>query len=179
MNTWTVFLRGINVGGHKKLPMAELRTLLTKAGFANVQTYIQSGNCVLESAETDARLIESAIHSAIANEFGYQLPIMALSKSNLANVIKANPYDVAEGQEKTVHIFILSKTASSPDLDKLEVLKAPSEKYTLTGEAFYLHAPDGIGRSKLATGAEKCLGVPVTARNLRSVKKVLSLAETA
>ena len=177
MKIWAALLRGINVGGHNKLPMAELRGLLEGLGYHKVRTYIQSGNCVFEADGTDPRKIEIKIARALKSKFGYQIPVMALSITDLERLVDKNPYDVAEDQAKTVHIFVLSEPALSPDLTKLETLKAPSETFTLTGKAFYLHAPDGIGRSKLAAGAEKALGVAVTARNLRSVRKVLGLVK--
>ena len=159
--------------------MAELRVLLTKSGHQNIRTYIQSGNCVLESGETNPQKIEADIHGAIKSQFGYDVPVIALTDESLKQIIEDTPFTVSEDDEKTVHIFFLSQPAAAADIQKLEFLKAPTETFKLTDTAFYLYAPSGIGRSKLASGAEKCLGVTVTARNLRSAKKVLALATSA
>lgn len=177
MKTWVVLLRGINVGGRNVLKMAELRTLLKEIGCKDVKTYIQSGNCVLNSNITDATKLSSHIAATIKTKFDYDVPAFALTAENMTRAINNNPYPVEEVAQKTVHLFFLSEPALNANIEQLESLRDATENYELLDDVFYLHAPNGIGHSKLAAKAEKCLGVSITARNLRSVNKILALTE--
>ena len=95
----------------------------------------------------------------------------------LEQAIRSNPYTEAESSPKSLHLFFLAEAPPNPDLEKLAAIRAESERFCLLGKVFYLYAPDGIGRSKLAAGAEKALGVPATARNWRSVCQIMELAQ--
>ena len=176
MQTWITLLRGINVGGNNILPMKELRGLLNGLGYENVRTYIQSGNCVFETPTKDAGKLEDEIASAIEKRFGFSPHIFVLTLDALDEAIVANPYSQAHDDPKSLHLSFLAKPARDVDLDALEALKTDSEAFTLTDTVFYLYAPDGIGRSKLAAKAERYLAVPMTGRNLRSVLKIAELA---
>lgn len=168
-------MRGINVGGNNILPMKELRELLTGLGFENAATYIQSGNCVFDTDMKSAADISQEISEAIESTFGFAPNIMTLSQDGFAAAIVDNPYtDVQD--HKTLHFFFLAQLAVNADIVALEALKKPSEDYHLTERVFYLYAPEGIGRSKLAAQAERKLGVSATGRNLRSVMKIAELA---
>jgi uncharacterized protein (DUF1697 family) len=163
-----LLLRGINVGGHNKLPMAELKDILTGLGARNVQIYIQSGNAVLQG-DIDADAIAGAIEVAK----GFRPEVMLLSLTTFKLIACANPFPDAEG--KALHISFLS---APPNFDtaKADSLAIPSERYHVTSQAIYLHAPDGIGRSKLAAAMENLAGVSATARNWNTVVKLLALA---
>jgi len=176
MTIWIALLRGINVGGNNLLPMKDLRALLESAGLMQVRTHIQSGNCVFETGEIDPRALEQLIADAIDGAFGFRPNVLVLSADNFAAALAANPYPEGLDDPKTVHFSFLAEPASNADLPALEALRAESERFHLTGEVFYLHAPDGIGRSKLAAQVERHLGVAATARNLRSVMKIAALA---
>ena len=95
----------------------------------------------------------------------------------MERAIRSNPYSEAESEPKTLHLYFLAASPESPDLDALEGIKGDRERFVLGDGVFYLHAPDGIGRSKLAANIEKLLGVPVTARNWRTVRKVMEMAQ--
>ena len=177
MKTYIALLRGINVGGKSILPMKELVSLLEDLGAQNVKTYIQSGNAVFQSEETNASLLSSEISAAIKKRHGLEPRVLLLESGEMEKVIESNPFREAESEPKTLHVFFLASVPKDPDLDALESFKSDDERFALTGGALYLHAPDGIGRSKLAANAEKLLGVPVTARNWRTVCKVMAMAE--
>ncbi|GGX57901.1 hypothetical protein GCM10011309_03750 [Litorimonas cladophorae] len=176
MKTWIILLRGINVGGNRVLKMADLRGLLGGLGCQNVKTYIQSGNCVLDSEIADAGELKAMIATAIKLQFDYDVPTFAMTSADMETAIAANPYDVDDAAAKNVHLFFLSAPAVDADVQRIEDLCHESEAYTLSDSVFYLHAPNGIWKSKLAAGVEKTLGVHTTARNLRSANKIMALA---
>jgi uncharacterized protein (DUF1697 family) len=170
LNTYIVLLRGINVGGKNLLPMKELKALLIVNGFENVQTYIQSGNIVLMGAKNPG----SVIGSLIQKEYGFTPEIIVLTKREFESSVSNNPYQKFEG--KFVH-FYFCQEAPKLNATKLVELTAESESHKLAGNVFYLHAPNGIGRSKLVSRIETCLGVPATGRNLNSINKLKDMLE--
>jgi uncharacterized protein (DUF1697 family) len=175
MNPWIALLRGINVGGNNILPMQQLKSMLVSMGCQNVQTYIQTGNVLLEHTESDPDKLALDIGQKIEQQYGFKISILVLHAAMFTQVIKQNPFKLAEVEPKSLHVFFLSEPSQAADLDELTKLKTTSEHFELTQQAFYLHAPDGIGRSKLAAKVEKCLGVPITARNWNTLQKLLSL----
>ena len=165
LETYIVLLRGINVGGRNPLPMKALKSSLEAGGFSNVRTYIQSGNIVLQSKTDPTHKVASLIQS----DFGLSPEILVLSEAGFGASVARNPFPDLEG--KTVHFFYC-KEPPTADLSKAAALAAESERYELIGDVFYLHAPDGIGRSKLAARVEACLGVAASGRNLNTVNKL-------
>lgn len=176
MKTWIALFRGINVGGKNKLAMKDLRALVSAQGYESVKTYIQSGNMVFQSSKIAAMQFEAKVKKAILKDHGFQPKIMVLSQDQLTAAQAQNPFAEATREPKTLHLYFLAEPASDADLECLESLKKDSEHYRLTNAVFYLHAPEGIGRSKLAARVEKALGVAATARNWRSVSKIIDLA---
>ncbi|HYM34830.1 MAG TPA: DUF1697 domain-containing protein, partial [Steroidobacteraceae bacterium] len=172
MPTWIAFFRGINVGGNNLLPMKSLVAILEKLGYEGIQTYIQSGNAVFRCPQKNAAEVEKQISKAIAKTHGFAPRVLLLSLAELQRAVEANPFPQATGDEKSPHLFFLAQTPRKVDIDKLNELKAPTESFELTKTVFYLYAPAGIGKSKLATRAEKILGVDATARNWQTVTKV-------
>jgi uncharacterized protein (DUF1697 family) len=176
MRTYVAFFRGINVGGHNKLPMKDLVAALESVGARDVATYIQSGNAVFRSKETDASLLSGTIRTAIQESHGFEPRVLVLGSEELKSAARSNPFPEAESEPKTLHVYFLAAPPERPDLDALEAIKGHRERCVLGDNVFYLHAPDGIGRSKLAASVEKLLGVPATARNWRTVRKVMEMA---
>jgi uncharacterized protein (DUF1697 family) len=176
MTTWIALFRGVNVGGHNKLPMRDLADVLTQAGACHVKTYIQSGNVVFDHAAARPDEIAPLIETTVQNSFGFMPKVHLLSVGELQKAIAANPYKQAESEPKTLHLFFLASEPGVLNKEAWDKIKAESEQYALIGSTFYLHAPDGIGRSKLAAKAEALLNVSATARNWRTVTKVLELA---
>jgi uncharacterized protein (DUF1697 family) len=176
MTSWIALFRGINVGGNNLLKMAELRRNLESLDLRNVCTYIQSGNVIFDSAAETASSLAEKIGGLIHEKHGFQPRIFILKRNDLLSAIESNPFPDAVSDPKTLHFFFLREPASSPDIGAIDNAKTETESYRLTDRVFYLHAPDGIGRSKLAANAEKYLGVAGTGRNYRTVDKLLSLA---
>ncbi len=169
-------LRGINVGGRNVLPMKDLRAILEELGLKNVQTYIQSGNCVFDCEDGDALTLSGSIADHIQQKQKFRPQVLVITKDDLLTAIADNPYPAGEDEPKNVHLFFLSEPAVNPELIKLEQVKKPSENFALLGSVFYLHTPEGFNSSKVATKVEKALGVAVTARNLRSANQIAELA---
>ncbi|MEM1179632.1 MAG: DUF1697 domain-containing protein [Acidobacteriota bacterium] len=176
MATFIALLRGINVGGKNVLPMKDLKALVAGLGAGDVRTYIQSGNVVFEAADGDAETLGERLGEAIEADRGFRPQTLVLTAQELRDLAAVNPYPEAVAEPKTLHLFVLERPPASPDLESLRAIQRDTERFELVGRCFYLHAPDGIGRSKLAAKAEKALGVPTTARNWRTVEKLLELS---
>ena len=177
MKTYIALFRGINVGGKNILPMKDLVALLENLGAQGVKTYIQSGNAVFQHKAESTSQLSSKISAAIKASHGFEPQVFLLDLAEMEKVVAANPFPEAESEPKTLHLSFLDSAPQNPDLKTLEEIKKDNERFKLIDNVFYLHAPDGIGRSKLAARAEKALGVAATARNWRTVGKIMALAE--
>lgn len=177
MNPHIAFLRGINVGGKNLLPMKDLAGLFESAGATKVCTYIQSGNAAFAlDGQIPIGEFGTRVASRILARFGFEPALLILSLAELESAAAANPFREEILDPATMHLGFLARPAPRPDLDKLRTLKKDSERFQLLGKVFYLHAPEGIGRSKVAAATERCLGVPTTDRNMKTVAAVLDLA---
>jgi uncharacterized protein (DUF1697 family) len=168
--------RGINVGGNNLLPMTQLVAVLESLGCRNVRTYIQSGNAVFARPAKDSSRLAGKIRAAIRKLRGFEPHVLVLESGELDRSMRDNPFPEGEADPKTLHLGFLDARPSSPRMEELERLKKDSERFRLVGKVFYLHAPEGVGRSRLAASAEKLLGVPMTDRNWRTVCKLRELA---
>jgi uncharacterized protein (DUF1697 family) len=174
-HTFIALLRGINVGGNSKVSMQDLKACFESLGFQNIRTYIQSGNIVFDSPKKLTSRSPAAITTAIEKACGIRPEVLLLTAKDLQAAVDANPFPEAVDDPSRLHLFFLAAAPKSPKHDAIEKLKTSTERYRLIGSIFYLHAPDGIGRSKLAAAVERHLGVPTTARNWRTVQEILSL----
>jgi uncharacterized protein (DUF1697 family) len=174
-NTWIALFRGINVGGNNLLPMSQLKVLLGKLGASDVKTYIQSGNVVFRHADAEASILALRITRAVEKAFGFAPRVLLLTREQLEQAVAANPFRQADTDPARVHVMFLAATPERPDLAALEKVKAASEAFVLSDSCCYLHTPDGLAKSKLAERAERLLGVAATARNWRTVGKLLQL----
>ena len=177
MTTYIALFRGINVGGKNRLPMKDLVAALEDLGCQDVVTYIRSGNAVFQNEEQDAALLSQTIEAAIKERHSFEPRVLLLASEEMERAMRSNPFPEAESEPKALHLYFLAAPPERPDLDTLEGIKGDRERFVLGDGVLYLHAPDGIGRSKLAANIEKLLGVPVTARNWRTVRKVMEMAQ--
>jgi uncharacterized protein (DUF1697 family) len=176
MNTYIALLRGINVGGKNSLPMKDLVPIFESLGSSNVKTYIQSGNVVFQSGSTDIVSFSKKLGVEIRERHGFEPQILIIGLSEVEAAMMNNPFPEAESEPSSLHLGFLASEPKNPDLKKLESLKKDSEQFCLMGCIFYLHAPEGVGRSKLAASSEKLLGVPMTDRNWNTVCKLKEMA---
>jgi uncharacterized protein (DUF1697 family) len=172
MQHWIALLRGVNVGGRNKMPMSALVTALESAGCSSVRTYIQSGNVVFTSSARSKANLTKRIGAANEAQFHFRPNIVILTDPEFRTAVANNPFTDAISEPKTLHFFFLDSKPASPDLTGLIELGIPSERFRLIDKVFYLHAPDGFGRSKLAAGAERKIGVPTTARNYTTIQNL-------
>ena len=172
---WIVLLRGVNVGGHGKTPMAELRCALEEAGAENVETYIQSGNLIFDHPERDAAEIAEWISALIEVRFGHRPPALAFTQDELSQIIDANPYDAAD-QPKFMHFHLFHGKPAGDPVVALSQIAQEGEEATLAPNCLYHWAPGGFGTSKIAVRAERAIGLPTTARNLNTMRKLIDLA---
>jgi uncharacterized protein (DUF1697 family) len=172
MNTYIALFRGINVGSNRSLPMKELVAALEKMGAQKIRTYIQSGNAVFDSAEKDAAQLSLKLSAEILARRGFEPYVHILTVEAFKRAIAENPFPEAVADPNSLHLGFLASPPTCPELDKLASLKKESEQFRLTESVFYLYAPEGVGKSKLAASAEKRLGVQMTDRNWRTVCKV-------
>ena len=192
MASHVALLRGINVGGRNKVPMADLREVVAALGHTGVTTYIQSGNVLFTTADTDTAKLAAALETAIEDRFGLWSSVVVLSREELAEVLAANPYS-DEPNPRLVHVVFLNAEPPPEMRDRIEAaVKAAAAKGSRdtvhsAGRALYLHTPDGFGRSELAQNLMRIMTPPSkqkkqaalagTARNLATATKLLSLCE--
>jgi uncharacterized protein (DUF1697 family) len=174
MHQYILLLRGINVGGHRKIKMADLKALLQTLGYAEVQTYIQSGNIILQTEESTTEVAQK-VKDAITKDYGFELPTMAISIEEWAEVIEAMPFKEVE-EEKFLHLTYL---AEKPEQEVFQNIKVPlkgEEAYQLIDKTIYLYCPNGYGRTKMTNDFwEKQLKVAATTRNWKTSKKLLEM----
>lgn len=179
MTTCIALLRGVNVGGHHRLPMHELKGLLERNGCLDVRTYVQSGNAVFRSPLSDPTRVAKALAAAVAKSRGFEPRVFVLTRRELERAVVGNPFPEAGESPKSLHLFFLADMPKQPDTTALDALKAKTERYVLEARVFYLHTPAGFGTSRLAGKVERLLGVDATARNWRTVTTLLEMAKAA
>jgi uncharacterized protein (DUF1697 family) len=177
VNTIIALFRGINVGGKFTLPMRDLVVLFEDLGCRNIRTYIQSGNVIFDTISEPCEELSKRISEKVDAKFGFKPYVLMLSMQELAQAITHNPFAQTVDNPQSLHLGFLASEPVSLDVVRLEKLKSQSERFQLIGKVFYLFAPDGVGRSKLASGAEHVLGVPMTDRNWRTVCKIMEMAQ--
>jgi uncharacterized protein (DUF1697 family) len=177
MNIYIALFRGINVGGKSSLPMKELVAILADLGAVRVKTYIQSGNAIFQIAEENAFQLSNLISKEVDQRRGFAPHVLVLTLAGIEKAMAENPFHAAESEPSNLHLGFLASKPENVNLAKLESLRKASEKYHLTDRVFYLYAPEGVGKSRLATNSEKILGVPMTDRNWKTVQKIRELGE--
>ncbi|MEY2444721.1 MAG: hypothetical protein QOE00_1301 [Ilumatobacteraceae bacterium] len=175
MATWVVLLRGVNVGGANRLPMADLRALMTSLGHAGVVTYIQSGNAVMTSQRTDRRALAAEICAAIDDAHGLSVSAVLRTPAELRSALASYPFaDDAAGSRL---ITFLADVPTAADAARLEPERFLPDRFELRGSDLHLLYPNGAGRSKMTLDYfEKRLRVRGTARNLNTVTKLIELS---
>jgi uncharacterized protein (DUF1697 family) len=172
-------LRGINVGGNRKLPMQKLRSLCEELGWLDVRSYIQSGNLVFCSSAKGPRL-ETELERAIEKHFGFSISVLVRSAKNWSGYLKENPFPRASEREPNRVMLVLAKQAPKEDaLRELSPYAKNGERLRRVKHALWIHYPEGAGKSKLTPSVlERCVGSPVTARNWRTALRLEEMTQT-
>lgn len=173
MEPLILMLRGVNVSGANRLPMAEFRAMLGGLGFQRVQSYIQSGNAVFLGERAGA---EARISAALQAGFELEVPVFVLTLPEMAAVLAANPF-AAEGEADGAKVHLVFLKGDADLKPGLEAFAVKGERFHLGAGAFYLHTPQGFGTSKLAERLPRFLKPEMTARNQRSAAAILALAQ--
>lgn len=173
MTIYIALLRGINVGGNRKIHMADLRELFAAAGCRDVASYIQSGNVVFTHPSTASDRLAVELGQRIEAGTGFDVPVVLRTATAWQSVIDANPYPEAE--PPALHVVFLTKTPAPDAVAAFDAARFAPEEFTVVGREVYLHLPDGMGRAKLPPALPLVRGTG-TARNWRTVLKLAELS---
>jgi uncharacterized protein (DUF1697 family) len=181
MSTYVILLRAVNVGGYGKLSTSEFRSTLSGLGFKNVETYIQSGNAVIDS-NLPADKVHRSIASALQKLTGASVDVILRTHDQLDKVIRENPFANEASDGTRVHVAFLSAPAAptAPTAFQRIIERYPSrrDRYHLAGEHIYFHFPDGAADTKFAGKAvEKAIGSVGTGRNWNTVLKLHAMSK--
>ena len=175
---YVALLRGINVGGKNRLPMADLRVLFTTAGCGAVRTYIQSGNAVFEATDDLAEAVPEIVTQAIFERFGYETTVVMRSGEELRHVAASNPFDTS-GDPRFLHVAFLKDTPTAEAVSTLDPDRSPPDEFAVRGRDVYLRYPNGVARSKLTNDyLTSRLHTVSTMRNWRTVLRLLEMVDT-
>ena len=176
-NTYIALLRGINVSGHKKIKMPDLKAMFEALGFTNVRTYIQSGNVVFES--NSAKDLESKISAKIQEQFGFEVSVICRTAKEMEQVIARNPYaKMVDFEAEKLYVTFLQETPSEEKLEALKAFTFEPEMYTVSGKEIYVYCFNGYGNTKLENSFfEKKLKVAASTRNWRTVNKLIEMSQ--
>jgi uncharacterized protein (DUF1697 family) len=174
--TFVALLRGINLAGRNKVSMAELRSALESLGLEDVATYIQSGNVVFRG-RGGVRDLAASIENGIEEALGIDVVVLLRTPAELRKVAAGNPFLRAGADPSKLHVVFLSGKPTKKAAAGLDPDRSPPGEFKLGGREVYLHLPTGFGRSKLTVDYfERQLGVSGTARNWKTVTKLVALA---
>ncbi len=174
---YIALLRAINVGGTKKLLMADLRAMFEAAGCTDVRTYIQSGNVVFRAEPALAGRIPELIEAEIATTKGFQVPVVTRSAAELEAVVTGNPFLAAGADPAQLHVGFLAEAPTADRIAELDPDRSPGDGFEVRGREVFLHFPNGTARSKLTVDYfDRALGTTITIRNWRTVGKLLEMA---
>lgn len=178
MTKFISLLRGINVSGHKKIKMTDLKELFEKLGHGDVTTYIQSGNVIFSSNE-QIELIKDNIEKAIEKNYAFSVKVLVKPAADFPNILEKMPFKnvTVEKDGSKILVTFLSEKPTAPDIEIFKEKALPSEKLIFADQLFYLHCPDGYGKTKLSNEyIERKLKTSATTRNLKTVAKLCELS---
>ncbi len=171
MAIYVSMLRGINVGGNKRIKMDQLRPSFEALGCENVKTYIQSGNVIFKTGKVSTVILSKRIEKRIVDDFGFAVSVISRTVEELSKSIQANPFmkDRTIDQEK-LHVMFLSAAPASDALNRLETITVAPDQARCFGKEIYLYLPNGTAESKLMKSPlDRILSVVTTTRNWRTV----------
>ncbi|MCU0293046.1 MAG: DUF1697 domain-containing protein [Thermoanaerobaculaceae bacterium] len=178
MTTYVALLRGINVSGHRPVPMQKLAATCTALGLGSVVTYLQSGNVVADADDDDAAGLRLRLEAAIHEAFGFPVVVLLRTAQQLEAVVASNPFAAAAADNpKLVHVTFLSELPAPDTVARLQTRSFEPDAIHVVGSEAYLHCPGGYGRTKLSNPfLERALAVCATTRNWATVTRLAAMA---
>lgn len=163
------------MGSGRPVPMADLRALLAEMGLRKLQTYVQSGNVLFETEREDREALTGSIEAALADEFGFEIPVILLLPSELRELHAGNPFPAPEEGGPHRLYYVIWKRDPAPEIkEKLEAREFPEEAWSLGERCVYLYCKAGYGKAKLNNNVLERMGrMPATTRNDRTIRELL------
>ena len=175
MTVFVSFLRGVNVGGHKRVRMVDLAKVYDSLGFDKVQTYIQSGNVVFSCTKEDMATLASRIARKMENQLGLTADVFIRTLDEIEELRARSPF---KKDQIRVHVTFLKDKLLQVATDKLDAVRGEDEEYLVSGKEVFLYLPSGYGRSKLSNALlERVLKTRATTRNWNTVQALLQMAK--
>ncbi len=163
---YVALLRGINVSGQKLMPMAELRAHVAAAGYRRVQTYIQSGNVHFESGSRDARALEADFSALIRKHYGWDVPVMVRSVTELADIVARSPFAAPDRSREQVYVGFLRTAPPATVVTDLTARSMETDRFVVDGTTLYVWQRKDVPKNLLdKLNLERLLGTEVTLRN--------------
>jgi len=174
---WVALLRAVNLGARNRVSMGDLRDLFAEHGCTSVRSYIQSGNVVFTSPESERDALAGRLERAVADTFGVAAAVVLRTFDEIGRVAGSHPFGADTSRTA---VSFLAREPSLEQVNGLEELDVAPDRYVVAGSDVFLHYPNGVQGSRL-TGAllERELGVPGTIRNWRTVTRLAEMARTA
>lgn len=178
MIRYVALLRAVNLPGHNKVAMSDLRVWLEDLGFSNPRTLLQSGNVVFEGAAQSPERLEAKLEADAKKRLKIETPFVVRTGDDLTKVIARNPFP-KEAANDPGHLLVVFTKAilAAANVKALEAAIVGRERVRADGRHLYIVYPDGVGRSKLTAALiDRTLAVAGTARNWNTVQKLKELA---
>ena len=171
-------LRGINVSGHRKIPMQELKALYSELNLKNITTYIQSGNVVFSGGKINPEALAKKIEKKIFERYNFEVPVIVRTIVEIQSILNGNPFLKEKNIEMDkLHVTFLADHPGKDNLEKLKSYNYEPDRFIVVGREIYLYCPGGYGNTKLSNNFfESKLKVTATTRNWRTVNELLRIA---
>jgi len=177
MKTYIALLRGINVSGQKIIIMSDLRGYLEEVGLKKVQTYIQSGNIIFESAEVDPEKLKHIIFQKIMDKYGFEVPIIIITPNDLEFLLNNNPFLYPEVDNKKLFVAFLKNIPEPGPVQEIQKIAPPGEKLVFLKKYIFLYYGNGAGQAKMTNNFfEQKLKLKSTTRNWNTINKLYKMA---
>lgn len=178
MQQFVAIIRGINVGGHNKVNMKQLRDALVQSGLDDIRTYIQSGNIVFRSPGKDALKHAATVRDVLATEFSVQVPVIVRDSKEWQRTLKRNPFLSQTGDFAKLLVTFLSEKPAAAETKKIGAFAFPHDVFAVDGKDVYMYCIDGYGKTDIPNlFFEKHLKVTGTTRNWKTVLEIGALLD--
>ena len=179
MIKYVSILRGINVGGHRKILMKDLKELYLELGVLKPLSYIQSGNVIFETNEESTKKIETLITNGIKNKFGFDVPVLVRTVEEFRTVVQQSPYFNDDVDMKSLYFTFLSKVPIETDVKALSDINFGEDTFKIIGKTVHAFINPPYHKSKFSNQIiEKKLNCKATTRNWKTVNKLIELSKS-